>query len=46
MSTQKLLDPFQTIHLFQPAEITGHVTDLDPLVVGGVMPMDKAIERR
>lgn len=44
MSTQDLRDTFQLTHLFVPGEITGHFTDLDRLVVGGVMPLAKAVE--
>src|ERR1035438_10238725 len=43
MSTQQLRDTFQISSLFVPGEITGHFTDLDRLVVGGVMPAAKAI---
>jgi len=44
MSTQELRDTFQISNLFVPGEITGHFTDLDRLVVGGVMPTDKPVE--
>jgi len=44
MSTQELRDTFQITNLFVPGEITGHFTDLDRLVVGGVMPAGKPIE--
>jgi 4-deoxy-L-threo-5-hexosulose-uronate ketol-isomerase len=44
MSTQELRDTFQISNLFVPGEITGHFTDLDRLVVGGVMPTAKAVE--
>jgi 4-deoxy-L-threo-5-hexosulose-uronate ketol-isomerase len=44
MSTQELRDAFQITNLFVPGEITGHFTDLDRLVVGGVMPVDKPVE--
>ena len=43
MSTQQLRDTFQISNLFVPGEITGHFTDLDRLVVGGVMPTAKAV---
>jgi 4-deoxy-L-threo-5-hexosulose-uronate ketol-isomerase len=43
MSTQQLRDTFQITSLFAPGEITGHFTDLDRLVVGGVMPTDKPV---
>ena len=38
LSTQALRDTFQISHLFVPGELTAHFTDLDRLVVGGVMP--------
>jgi 4-deoxy-L-threo-5-hexosulose-uronate ketol-isomerase len=44
MSTQELRDTFQISNLFVPGRITGHFTDLDRLVVGGVMPTGKDIE--
>jgi 4-deoxy-L-threo-5-hexosulose-uronate ketol-isomerase len=44
MSTQELRETFQISNLFVPGEITGHFTDLDRLVVGGVMPTDKPVE--
>jgi 4-deoxy-L-threo-5-hexosulose-uronate ketol-isomerase len=44
MSTQDLRDTFQLSHLFVPGEIVGYFTDLDRLVVGGVMPLAKAVE--
>src|SRR6267378_2132329 len=44
MSTQELRDAFFINHLFVPGEMRGHFTDLDRLVVGGVMPTDKSIE--
>jgi 4-deoxy-L-threo-5-hexosulose-uronate ketol-isomerase len=44
MSTQELRDTFQISSLFVPGEITGHFTDLDRLVVGGVMPTGKPVE--
>jgi len=44
MSTQELRDTFQITSLFVPGEITGHFTDLDRLVVGGVMPAGKPVE--
>src|ERR1700710_1985130 len=44
MNTQELRDTFQITSLFVPGEITGHFTDLDRLVVGGVMPTDKPVE--
>jgi 4-deoxy-L-threo-5-hexosulose-uronate ketol-isomerase len=43
MSSQELRDTFHISNLFVPGEITGHFTDLDRLVVGGVMPAAKAI---
>ena len=44
MSTQELRDTFQITNLFVPGKITGHFTDLDRLVVGGVMPTGKPVE--
>ena len=44
MSTRELRDTFQINNLFVPGEITGHFTDLDRLVVGGVMPTGKPVE--
>jgi 4-deoxy-L-threo-5-hexosulose-uronate ketol-isomerase len=44
MSTQQLRDTFHIANLFVPGEITGHFTDLDRLVVGGVMPAGKPVE--
>ena len=44
MSTQELRDAFQITSLFAPGELRGHFTDLDRLVVGGVMPAAKSIE--
>ena len=43
MSTQELRDTFHIANLFVPGDITGHFTDLDRLVVGGVMPVDKPV---
>jgi 4-deoxy-L-threo-5-hexosulose-uronate ketol-isomerase len=44
MSTRELRDTFQITGLFVPGEITGHFTDLDRLLVGGVMPADQPVE--
>jgi 4-deoxy-L-threo-5-hexosulose-uronate ketol-isomerase len=44
LSTQDLRDTFQVQHLFVPGELVAHFTDLDRLVVGGVMPLQEAIE--
>jgi 4-deoxy-L-threo-5-hexosulose-uronate ketol-isomerase len=44
LSTQQLRDTFHIGNLFVPGEITGHFTDLDRLVVGGVMPLNKPVE--
>jgi 4-deoxy-L-threo-5-hexosulose-uronate ketol-isomerase len=44
MSTQELRDAFQISNLFSPGELTAHFTELDRLVVGGVMPTDKPLE--
>jgi 4-deoxy-L-threo-5-hexosulose-uronate ketol-isomerase len=43
-NTQELRDTFQITNLFVPGKITGHFTDLDRLVVGGVMPAGKPVE--
>ncbi len=44
MSTQELRDTFLVSNLFKPGEINAIFTDLDRMVVGGVMPTDKGIE--
>lgn len=44
MSTQELRETFHLGNIFTPGQITGTFTDLDRLVVGGVMPTDKSIE--
>ena len=44
LSTQDLRDTFQVQHLFVPGELVAHFTDLDRLVVGGVMPAQETIE--
>ena len=44
MSTQGLRDAFQVSGLFVSGKLTGTFTDLDRLVVGGVMPTDKSVE--
>jgi len=44
MSTQELRDTFQISSLFVPGELVAHFTDLDRLVVGGVMPTAKPVE--
>jgi 4-deoxy-L-threo-5-hexosulose-uronate ketol-isomerase len=44
MSTQELRDTFLISSLFVPGKLTGNFTDLDRLVVGGVMPTDKPVE--
>jgi 4-deoxy-L-threo-5-hexosulose-uronate ketol-isomerase len=44
MNTQELRDTFQITNLFVPGKITGYFTDLDRLVVGGVMPAGKPVE--
>ena len=43
MSTQAVRDTFLIQDLFIPGKLTGTFTDLDRLVVGGVMPTDKPI---
>jgi len=44
LSTQEVRDTFLISDLFVPGKLTGTFTDLDRLVVGGVMPVDKPIE--
>jgi 4-deoxy-L-threo-5-hexosulose-uronate ketol-isomerase len=44
MSTEELRQTFQISNLFVPDEITGHFTDLDRLMVGGVLPVTKPVE--
>ena len=44
MNTQELRDTFLVSNLFVPGELHGHFTDLDRLVVGGVMPAGKHVE--
>ena len=39
MSTQELRDTFHISHLFTPGQLNAMFTDLDRLVVGGVMPI-------
>jgi 4-deoxy-L-threo-5-hexosulose-uronate ketol-isomerase len=43
-STQQLRDTFRIGDLFVPGQLTGHFTDLDRLVVGGVMPLEQPVE--
>jgi 4-deoxy-L-threo-5-hexosulose-uronate ketol-isomerase len=43
MSTEEVRDTFLISKLFVPGQLTGTFTDLDRLVVGGVMPTDQAI---
>jgi 4-deoxy-L-threo-5-hexosulose-uronate ketol-isomerase len=44
LSTQELRYTFQIGNVFLPGKLTGTFTDLDRLVVGGVMPMDQPVE--
>jgi len=39
LNTRELRDAFHIINLFAPGELRGVLTDLDRLVVGGVMPV-------
>ncbi len=39
LSTQQLRDTFHITNLFAPGELRGTFTDLDRLVVGGIMPV-------
>ena len=43
MTAQELRETFLVSNLFVPGKLTGMFTDLDRLVVGGVMPADKAV---
>jgi 4-deoxy-L-threo-5-hexosulose-uronate ketol-isomerase len=43
LNTQELRDTFQITNLFTPGQISGTFTELDRLVVGGIMPL-KPIE--
>ena len=44
LNTQELRDTFHLTNLFAPGELRGTFTDLDRLVVGGVMPAAKPVE--
>ncbi len=44
LNTQELRDTFLVTNLFAPGQLTGTFTDLDRLVVGGVMPAGKPVE--
>jgi 4-deoxy-L-threo-5-hexosulose-uronate ketol-isomerase len=44
LSTQELRDTFQITNLFTPGQLNATFTDLDRLVVGGVMPADAPVE--
>jgi 4-deoxy-L-threo-5-hexosulose-uronate ketol-isomerase len=44
MNTQELRDSFLVPHCLSPGQVRGAFTDLDRLVVGGVCPMESAIE--
>lgn len=44
MSTQELRDTFHLGNLFTPGQLNASFTDLDRLVVGGVMPADQPVE--
>ena len=44
MNTAELRDTFLISNIFAPGQLTGTFTDLDRLVVGGIMPAGKAIE--
>jgi 4-deoxy-L-threo-5-hexosulose-uronate ketol-isomerase len=39
LNTQQLRDAFHLANLFKPGEVQGTFTDLDRLVVGGIMPL-------
>jgi len=44
MNTQELRDTFLISNLFAPGELRGQFTDLDRLVVGGIMPSARPVE--
>jgi 4-deoxy-L-threo-5-hexosulose-uronate ketol-isomerase len=44
LDTQELRDTFLVTDLFTPGQFSATFTDLDRLVVGGVMPVDKPVE--
>jgi 4-deoxy-L-threo-5-hexosulose-uronate ketol-isomerase len=44
MSTQELRDTFHLAGLFTPGQLNATFTDLDRLVVGGVMPAEQPVE--
>jgi 4-deoxy-L-threo-5-hexosulose-uronate ketol-isomerase len=44
MSTQELRDTFHIASLFKPGQLNATFTDLDRLVVGGVVPTNEPIE--
>jgi 4-deoxy-L-threo-5-hexosulose-uronate ketol-isomerase len=44
MTTQELRDTFLVSNLFAPGELRGQFTDLDRLVVGGIMPAGRPVE--
>ena len=44
LDTQELRDTFLVTDLFTPGQFNATFTDLDRLVVGGVMPVDKPVE--
>ena len=44
MSTQELRDTFLVSSLFTPGRLNATFTDLDRLVVGGVMPLNQPVE--
>ena len=44
MSSQELRNTFHLANLFTPGQFNATFTDLDRLVVGGVMPVDKPVQ--
>ncbi|HEY1489647.1 MAG TPA: 5-dehydro-4-deoxy-D-glucuronate isomerase, partial [Verrucomicrobiae bacterium] len=44
MGTPQLRDNFVVSNLFTPGQLNARFTDLDRLVVGGVMPVTKPVE--
>ena len=44
MTTQELRDTFLVGKLFEPGQVNGTFTDLDRLVIGGIMPAGKPLD--
>jgi 4-deoxy-L-threo-5-hexosulose-uronate ketol-isomerase len=43
LSTEQLRETFLVVGLFQPGQITAHYTDLDRMIIGGVLPASTPI---